>query len=85
MLLGELGGFNPNAYQTMFCLDDETLETGGENILASKGDLGTLLFSATAGLTDLSARLALRREDADDFCRAGKRTGNVRSQEGASP
>lgn len=43
--------------RTMFCLDDETLEAGGESILASKGDLGHLLFSATAGLADLSARL----------------------------
>jgi hypothetical protein len=40
----------------MFCLDDETLEAGGESILASRGDLGHLLFSATAGLADLSAR-----------------------------
>jgi hypothetical protein len=39
MLLGELGGLDRNAYQTMFCLDDETLEAGGESILASKGDL----------------------------------------------
>lgn len=75
VLLGELGGLDRNAYQTMFCLDDETLESGGENILASKGDLGTLLFSATAGLTDLSARLASVREDADVFFRPGKRTG----------
>ena len=28
MLLGELGGLDRNAYQTMFCLDDETLEDG---------------------------------------------------------
>ena len=74
-LLGELGGLDRTAYQTMFCLDDETLETGGESILASKGDLGTLLFSATAGLADLSARLASVREQADDFFRPGKRTG----------
>jgi uncharacterized protein YhaN len=75
VLLGELGGLDRNAYQTMFCLDDETLEAGGENILASKGDLGTLLFSATAGLSDLSARLASVREEADGFFRPGKRTG----------
>ena len=56
VLFGELGGLDRNAYQTMFCLDDETLEAGGESILASKGDLGHLLFSATAGLADLSDR-----------------------------
>ncbi|MBR0965357.1 AAA family ATPase [Bradyrhizobium diazoefficiens] len=75
VLLGELGGLDRSAYQTMFCLDDETLEAGGENILASKGDLGTLLFSATAGLSDLSSRLASVREEADGFFRPGKRTG----------
>ncbi|RXG90043.1 AAA family ATPase [Bradyrhizobium zhanjiangense] len=77
VLLGELGGLDRNAYQTMFCLDDETLETGGESILASKGDLGTLLFSATAGLSDLSARLASVRERADGFFRLNKRTGEL--------
>ena len=41
----------------MFSLDDETLENGGESILASKGDLGQLLFSASAGLADLSRNL----------------------------
>lgn len=75
VLLRELGGLDRNAYQTMFCLDDETLETGGESILASKGDLGALLFSATAGLSDLSTKLASVREDADNFYRPGKRTG----------
>ncbi len=30
----------------MFCLDDDTLEAGGEDILASEGDFGHLLFSA---------------------------------------
>ena len=75
MLLGELGGLDRNAYQTMFCLDDETLEAGGESILASKGDLGHLLFSATAGLADLSDRLGSAKAEAESFFRAGKRSG----------
>ncbi|MGY4288763.1 uncharacterized protein YhaN [Bradyrhizobium sp. LM2.7] len=75
MLLGELGGLDRNAYQTMFCLDDETLEAGGESILASKGDLGHLLFSATAGLADLSDRLSSARAEAESFLRSGKRSG----------
>ena len=41
----------------MFSLDDDTLEDGGESILASKGDLGQLLFSASAGLSDLGRNL----------------------------
>ena len=75
VLLGELGGLDRNAYQTMFCLDDETLEAGGESILASKGDLGHLLFSATAGLADLSERLDSARAEAESFFRSGKRSG----------
>src|ERR1700753_509587 len=75
MLLGELGGLDRNAYQTMFCLDDETLEAGGESILASKGDLGHLLFSATAGLANLSHQLGSAQAEVDVFFRSGKRTG----------
>src|SRR5258708_30165329 len=59
----------------MFCLDDETLEAGGESILASKGDLGHLLFSATAGLADLSDRLGSAKAEAESFFRSGKRSG----------
>ena len=75
VLLGELGGLDRNAYQTMFCLDDATLEAGGDSILASKGDLGHLLFSATAGLADLSERLDSARAEAEGFFRSGKRSG----------
>ena len=42
---GELGGIDRAGYRTMFSLDDETLEAGGDSILASRGDLGQLLFS----------------------------------------
>lgn len=75
LLLAELGGLDRGAYQTMFCLDDETLEAGGESILASKGDLGHLLFSATAGLADLSDRLSSVQDDAEGFYRPGRRSG----------
>ncbi|MFH1557313.1 MAG: AAA family ATPase, partial [Pseudomonadota bacterium] len=64
---GELGGIDRDAYRTMFSLDDETLEKGGESILASKGDLGELLFSASAGLADLSRRLLDLKGEAQRF------------------
>ena len=51
----------------MFSLDDESLEKGGEAILASRGDLGQLLFSASAGLAELAGRLGALREEADRF------------------
>nr|WP_245279181.1 AAA family ATPase [Mesorhizobium loti] len=45
-----LAGLSRDAYATMFSLDDETLEAGGKAILVSRGDLGKLLFTASAGL-----------------------------------
>lgn len=53
----DVGGIDRDAYRTMFSLDDESLERGGDSILASKGDLGELLFSAGTGLADLSRKL----------------------------
>lgn len=67
VILGELGGVDRPTYATMFSLDDDTLEAGGESILASKGDLGQLLFSASAGLSDLAQKLADLRAEADAF------------------
>jgi uncharacterized protein YhaN len=67
VLMGDLGGLDRDAYRTMFSLDEMSLEQGGEAILASKGDLGQLLFSASAGLSDLSRRLDGIRAETDDF------------------
>jgi uncharacterized protein YhaN len=63
-----LGGLDRAAYSTMFSLDDATLEEGGESILASKGELGEILFSASAGLAELSDTLrGLSEENAAWF------------------
>lgn len=58
LLLGRpLGSLRRADYTTMFSLDDETLEKGGEEILASKGEIGKLLFQASAGVGALSETL----------------------------
>ena len=57
LLMAELAGVDREAFHMMFSLDDESLEKGGEAILASHGDLGQLLFSASAGLAEISDRL----------------------------
>ena len=67
VLAGELGGLDRAAYRAMFSLDDDTIELGGDSILQSKGDLGQLLFSASAGLSDLSRQLGVIREEAARF------------------
>ena len=56
-LKAELAGVDRAAFRMMFSLDDESLEKGGEAILESRGDLGQLLFSASAGLAEISGRL----------------------------
>ncbi len=68
-IAGELGNIDRDAYRTLFSLDDDTLEEGGENILASKGDVGQLLFSASTGLAGLSRSLGELQEEVDGFYR----------------
>lgn len=77
IILADLGGIDRASYTTMFSLDDDTLKGGGESILASKGDLGQLLFAASAGLSDLSQRLIELRADADRFYKYRARSGEL--------
>jgi len=70
LLKAELAGVDREAFHMMFSLDDESLENGGEAILASHGDLGQLLFSASAGLAEISGRLDALRKKADEFYRS---------------
>ena len=62
-----LGGIDRNAYRTMFSLDDESIEKGGEDILKSEGELGAMLFSASSGLSDMASGLAALKAEADLF------------------
>ena len=77
LLQGGLGGLTRDSYAAMFSLDDDTLVQGGDSILASKGDLGEMLFSASAGMADLGRKLEVLRAEADSFYRAGGRKGPV--------
>ncbi len=71
LLTAELGGIGRDAYRSMFSLDDDSLEQGGDDILASRGDLGQILFSGSAGAAGLSRALDGMREEADRFFRPG--------------
>ncbi|HMB77024.1 MAG TPA: AAA family ATPase, partial [Kiloniellaceae bacterium] len=82
LLSSPLGSLDRAGYTTMFSLDDDSLQSGGESILQSEGDLGRLLFSATSGLSDLSLQLDKIREETDAFHRPGGRaTGLNRLKE----
>ena len=62
-IAAHLGGLTATDYRSLLCLDDETIEAGGEEIANSKGDIGRLLFSAAAGVSDLTT--VLDRVDTD--------------------
>ncbi|MGJ8544637.1 MAG: AAA family ATPase [Sulfitobacter sp.] len=64
-LSAHLAGLTEEDYRQLLCLDDDTIERGGEEIAQAKGDIGRLLFSAAAGVADLSAVLDGVREQAD--------------------
>ncbi len=83
LLAGALSGLDRAAYRTMFSLDDETLESGGNSILASNGELGELLFSASAGLAELSQTLLEIRQDADTFAKIRGRSGELQKLKAA--
>jgi uncharacterized protein YhaN len=70
----ELGAIERDGYCSMFSLDDDTLEKGGKEILDSRGDLGQLLFAASAGLAELSQQLAAVRDEANAFHKPGGRS-----------
>ncbi len=57
VLATQLGGLSLEDYRNLLCLDDETIESGGQEIANAKGDIGRLLFSAAAGIADLSGVL----------------------------
>jgi uncharacterized protein YhaN len=80
LILGDLGR---NAYRTMFSLDDDTLEAGGKSILASNGELGRPLFSASAGLSDLSRTLLDLRLETDGFTKPNARSSELQQLEAA--
>lgn len=71
-----LAGLSEEDYRHLLCLDDETIERGGEEIAQARGDIGRLLFSAAAGVADLSTVLEKVREEADEIWR--KRASKTR-------
>ena len=55
----------------MLCLDDETIEKGGNDIASARGDIGRLLFSAAAGVADLNAVLEQAQNEANGLYKKG--------------
>jgi len=76
-LAAHLGGLGEEDYRKLLCLDDDTIERGGEEIAQARGDIGRLLFSAAAGVADLSTALDAVREEADAIWRKRASTTRV--------
>lgn len=75
-LQAHLSGLSAEDYRNLLCLDDLTIEKGGEEITRAKGDIGRLLFSAAAGISELSDVLDSVRAEADGLFR--KRASTTR-------
>ena len=75
-LHAHLGGLSEEDYRNLLCLDDLTIEKGGDEITRAKGDIGRLLFSAAAGISELSCVLDNVRAQADSLYR--KRASTTR-------
>jgi uncharacterized protein YhaN len=78
LLQGGLRGLDRASYAAMFSLNRQTLDDGGQSILASEGDLGELLFQASAGLSDLATQLEAHRGAADEFLNTTGRKGRLK-------
>ena len=66
ILASGLRGIDRDQYRAMFSLDDDTIEAGGDDILASQGDLGTIVF-CRCGSHHLGSVLEDARSEVDTF------------------
>ena len=69
-----LHGVEPALFDSLYGIDQETLVSGGRDILEQKGDVGQALFAAGAGLSSLHGIIAdLEKEYADIFKSSGSK------------
>lgn len=70
-----LGGLDRTVFERAFGLNSERLRKGAEEMLASGGEIGSLLFSAASGMMGLT-RLRRSLEEEADSVYAPRRAGN---------
>ena len=76
-IASHLGSLSLEDYRSLLCLDDETIEKGGDDIANARGDIGRLLFSAVAGIADLNAVLEQARSEAGSLYRKRAKSTRV--------
>ncbi len=69
-LAGFLHGVEPALFESLYGIDHKTLEEGGEDILAQKGEVGQALFAAGAGISSLHKILDSLDTEADELFRS---------------
>ncbi len=62
-----LGDADRDFFERMFSLDRHRLHQGGREILAEQGEIGQILFAASAGLTGLRELLATMQAEAESI------------------
>ena len=73
-LHGFLGGVDLEGFRKMFGIDHTDLVRGGREILAGQGDIGRILFSAGAGISNLkSVQETLEKQVDELFKPSGKK------------
>ena len=61
------GGVDREQFQKMYGLNSDHLRSGGQMLLRGEGDLGTALFEASAGTSDIKSMLETLQADAKKF------------------
>ena len=64
-----LGGITREVYASLFHVDNDTLVRGGEDLLQGKGEIGSSLFTAAAGISALHQHVAAFEDRAGDIFR----------------
>ena len=72
-----LGEVDRDLFRTMFGIDHERLRQGGAEIAQGDGNIGKLLFSAGAGISDLHAAQKLLHQEIEQLLKPSGRSGAI--------
>lgn len=68
-----LGSVNEEFFSHMFGLDTESLRAGAADLLSGKGDLGTILFSASLGGSPIDDAIKKLETEANSLCKGASK------------
>ena len=71
------GSVSPDFFSHMFGLSTETLRSGADSLLSAKGELGALLFAASAGGSPIESAIQKLQAEADKLFAGNGRKANT--------